>query len=114
VIDVLIVDDEEPARAVLREMLAEEGDVRRPRGTRRRKRAAALGTRRHDAAPGSRVRAPRLVDGLLTGLHEPGESHFELLQAFAPRDLLEEALAHAAREGYLGHEFGDRSLVLAD
>jgi two-component system, LytTR family, response regulator len=28
VIDVLIVDDEEPARAVLREMLAEEGDVR--------------------------------------------------------------------------------------
>jgi S-adenosylmethionine:tRNA ribosyltransferase-isomerase len=56
----------------------------------------------------------RLVDGLLTGLHEPGESHFELLQAFAPRDLLEEALAHAAREGYLGHEFGDLSLVLAD
>jgi S-adenosylmethionine:tRNA ribosyltransferase-isomerase len=54
----------------------------------------------------------RVVDGLLTGLHEPGESHFELLQAFAPRPLLEEALAHAAREGYLGHEFGDLSLVL--
>jgi CheY-like chemotaxis protein len=35
VIDVLIVDDEEPARAVLREMLAEEGDVRRRRNTRR-------------------------------------------------------------------------------
>ena len=28
---------------------------------------------------------PRVVSGLLTGLHEPGESHFELLQAFAPR-----------------------------
>ena len=56
----------------------------------------------------------RVVDGLLTGLHEPGESHFELLQAFAPRPLLEEALVHAAREGYLGHEFGDLSLVLPD
>jgi S-adenosylmethionine:tRNA ribosyltransferase-isomerase len=54
----------------------------------------------------------RFVDGLLTGLHEPGESHFELLQAFAPGPLLEDALVHAAREGYLGHEFGDLSLVL--
>jgi S-adenosylmethionine:tRNA ribosyltransferase-isomerase len=58
--------------------------------------------------------ALRVVDGLLTGLHEPGQSHFELLQALAPRPLLEEALAHAVREGYLGHEFGDLSLVLRD
>jgi S-adenosylmethionine:tRNA ribosyltransferase-isomerase len=58
--------------------------------------------------------ALRVVDGLLTGLHEPGESHFELLQAFAPRPLLEAALAHAVREGYLGHEFGDLSLVVPD
>jgi S-adenosylmethionine:tRNA ribosyltransferase-isomerase len=56
--------------------------------------------------------ALRAVDGLVTGLHEPGESHFELLQAFAPRPLLEAALAHAARESYVGHEFGDLSLVL--
>ena len=56
---------------------------------------------------------PRVVSGLLTGLHEPGESHFELLQAFAPRELLEAALAHAADAGYRGHEFGDASLVLA-
>ena len=55
---------------------------------------------------------PRVVDGLLTGIHEPGESHFELLQAFAPRPLLEDALRHAASAGYLGHEFGDSSLVL--
>ncbi len=55
---------------------------------------------------------PRVVDGLLTGVHEPGESHFELLQAFAPRPLLEAALAHARSAGYLGHEFGDSSLVL--
>jgi S-adenosylmethionine:tRNA ribosyltransferase-isomerase len=55
---------------------------------------------------------PRIVDGLLTGLHEPGESHFELLQSFAPRPLLERAARHARSAGYLGHEFGDLSLVL--
>jgi S-adenosylmethionine:tRNA ribosyltransferase-isomerase len=52
------------------------------------------------------------VDGLLTGIHEPGTSHFELLAAFAPRALLDAALGHAAAEGYLGHEFGDSMLVL--
>jgi S-adenosylmethionine:tRNA ribosyltransferase-isomerase len=57
---------------------------------------------------------PRVVAGLLTGLHEPGESHFELLQAFAPRPLLESAIVHARDEGYLGHEFGDASLILAE
>lgn len=55
----------------------------------------------------------RVVDGLLTGLHEPGTSHFELLQAFAPKRLLERALEHAARTGYLQHEFGDSCLILA-
>lgn len=56
---------------------------------------------------------PLIVDGLITGLHEPGESHFDLLQAFAPRPLLEAAVSHAKAEGYLGHEFGDLSLILA-
>jgi S-adenosylmethionine:tRNA ribosyltransferase-isomerase len=56
--------------------------------------------------------AARIVDGLLTGVHEPGESHFDLLQAFAPPPLLEAAVAHARSAGYLGHEFGDSSLVL--
>ena len=55
----------------------------------------------------------RIVDGVLTGLHQPGESHFEMLQAFAPRVLLEHAIDHAAREGYRSHEFGDLSLILA-
>jgi S-adenosylmethionine:tRNA ribosyltransferase-isomerase len=55
---------------------------------------------------------PRVVDGLLTGLHEPGSSHFELLKAFAPEGLLRDALAHAEAAGYLAHEFGDSSLVL--
>jgi S-adenosylmethionine:tRNA ribosyltransferase-isomerase len=55
---------------------------------------------------------PRVVDGLLTGMHQPGESHFDLLQAFAPEPLLQAALAHAEREGYLAHEFGDSCLIL--
>jgi S-adenosylmethionine:tRNA ribosyltransferase-isomerase len=57
--------------------------------------------------------SPRVVSGLLTGLHAPGESHFELLQAMAPRALLEAALSHAAAAGYLGHEFGDACLILS-
>jgi S-adenosylmethionine:tRNA ribosyltransferase-isomerase len=55
---------------------------------------------------------PRVVDGVQSGLHEPGTSHFELLEAFAPRALLERAFDHAARTGYLQHEFGDSCLVL--
>jgi S-adenosylmethionine:tRNA ribosyltransferase-isomerase len=55
---------------------------------------------------------PQVVDGLLTGLHEPTASHFDVLQAFAPRSLLERAYAHAEQGGYLGHEFGDSSLIL--
>lgn len=55
---------------------------------------------------------PRVVDGLLTGVHEPGSSHHALLQAFAPLPLLREAAALAEARGYLGHEFGDSCLLL--
>lgn len=55
---------------------------------------------------------PRIVDGLLSGVHGPGESHFALLQAFASRPLLEAAWTHAAERDFLAHEFGDAMLVL--
>jgi S-adenosylmethionine:tRNA ribosyltransferase-isomerase len=55
---------------------------------------------------------PRVVDGLVTGLHDPATSHFALLEAFAERSLLVSALEHASRMGYLEHEFGDSCLVL--
>jgi S-adenosylmethionine:tRNA ribosyltransferase-isomerase len=58
--------------------------------------------------PGDRVTA---ADGLLSGVHEPGSSHYDLLEAFAGTALLREATAHAEREGYLLHEFGDTMLV---
>lgn len=54
----------------------------------------------------------RVVDGIFSGIHQPGESHHDLLQSFAPRRVLEGALAMAEREGYLHHEFGDSMLVL--
>jgi S-adenosylmethionine:tRNA ribosyltransferase-isomerase len=56
---------------------------------------------------------PKVVDGLLTGMHDPTESHFELLSAFAPEALLRRAHAHAEEAGYLCHEFGDSSLILS-
>ncbi len=54
---------------------------------------------------------PRVVDGVLTGLHDVGSSHRELLAAFAPEGLLAQALARADALGYLAHEFGDVCLV---
>jgi S-adenosylmethionine:tRNA ribosyltransferase-isomerase len=54
----------------------------------------------------------RVCDGLLTGMHEPGTSHYALLEAFAPRALLDQSFRHAEQHGYLQHEFGDSCLIL--
>lgn len=54
---------------------------------------------------------PQVLDGMLTGVHEPGTSHFELLQAFVPRDQL--LKARALSQHYLSHEFGDTWFVSA-
>jgi S-adenosylmethionine:tRNA ribosyltransferase-isomerase len=53
-----------------------------------------------------------VVDGILTGAHDAGTSHFALLESFAPRAVLELGHAFAEAHGYLGHEFGDAILVL--
>ena len=52
-----------------------------------------------------------VVDALLTGTHEPQESHYQLLRAFADEATL--ALASAALDAgcYRTHEFGDSMLV---
>ncbi len=57
-------------------------------------------------------RGVRVVDGLLTGWHEPRASHLELLEAVAGRTLLERSYAAALAAGYRWHEFGDVHLVL--
>jgi S-adenosylmethionine:tRNA ribosyltransferase-isomerase len=55
---------------------------------------------------------PRIVDGVLSGMHPRGTSHFALLTAFAPPSTLTRALEHAELAGYLEHEFGDSCLVI--
>lgn len=54
----------------------------------------------------------QVVDGLLTGIHDPAQSHFRLLRAFADENLLRRSWRHAAEEGYRCHEFGDVCLIL--
>jgi S-adenosylmethionine:tRNA ribosyltransferase-isomerase len=58
--------------------------------------------------------SPRVVSGLLTGIHVPGESHYKLLAAFARAATLARAAALAAQQGYRIHEFGDAALFLPD
>jgi S-adenosylmethionine:tRNA ribosyltransferase-isomerase len=54
----------------------------------------------------------KVVDGLLTGLHEPEASHLDLLTALLPAETVLEAYVDALRRGYLWHEFGDLNLIL--
>ena len=51
------------------------------------------------------------MDGIITGWHEPGTSHLELLEAVAGRDRITQAYAQAVAERYLWHEFGDSALL---
>jgi len=53
----------------------------------------------------------RVVNGLLTGLHEPRSGHLLMLSAIAGRDLLSRSYAEALGEGCLWHEFGDVHLI---
>jgi S-adenosylmethionine:tRNA ribosyltransferase-isomerase len=57
-------------------------------------------------------RPARVVNGLVTGWHEPGASHVHLLEAVAGPELVQQAYEHAAAEHYLWHEFGDSCLLL--
>ncbi len=57
-------------------------------------------------------RRPRVVDGLLTGLHEPRASHLQLVRALLDDDALAQAYAAALEKRYLWHEFGDVHLIL--
>ena len=57
-------------------------------------------------------RGPRVVDGLLTGFHEPRASHLDMLAALAGPELLDRTYAEAVNADYLWHEFGDVNLLL--
>jgi len=53
----------------------------------------------------------RVVDVILSGVHEPGTTHHQLLRAFAAADVLGQADASLAARGYRTHEFGDSVLI---
>ena len=53
----------------------------------------------------------RVVDAIVTGTHEPGSSHHDLLRAFVDGDALTRADVVLARDHYRTHEFGDSMLV---
>jgi len=52
-----------------------------------------------------------IVDLLLTGTHEPGTSHHELLRAFATDEVLQRVAAALVARGYRTHEYGDSILI---
>ncbi|WHX99450.1 S-adenosylmethionine:tRNA ribosyltransferase-isomerase [Neobacillus sp. DY30] len=54
----------------------------------------------------------KMVDGIITGLHEPKASHLDMLTAFIPQNLLWNAYEEAINQRYLWHEFGDMNLIL--
>lgn len=75
--------------------------------------AAAEGRDRVPAGEGvARIRlgpatALRAVDVLVSGVHEPGSSHYDLLGAFTGREALMRADALLELQGFRTHEFGD-------
>jgi S-adenosylmethionine:tRNA ribosyltransferase-isomerase len=54
----------------------------------------------------------RVVDAILSGTHEPGTSHYELLRAFLEDSTLERATSELIAHNYKTHEFGDSVLIL--
>jgi S-adenosylmethionine:tRNA ribosyltransferase-isomerase len=57
---------------------------------------------------------PRIVTGLLTGLHEPRATHLAMLEAIAGRRHVRRAYREALAHRYLWHEFGDVHLILQE
>lgn len=83
------------------EHAASLGDSLRP--------GAGIATQRIDA--GTKL---RVVDVILSGTHQPGSSHYDLLRAFADATSLRRASAMLDLHGYRTHEFGDSMLVSRD
>ena len=70
---------------------------------------SGLGTATQRIGPATRL---RVVDGILTGVHEPSTSHYQLLRAFANDRTLAAARRVLDEERYRSHEFGDSMLLL--
>jgi S-adenosylmethionine:tRNA ribosyltransferase-isomerase len=55
---------------------------------------------------------PRVVDGLVSGIHGPAESHYQVLASLIEGDTLAAATGRATAEHYQPHEFGDACVIL--
>ncbi len=51
------------------------------------------------------------MDAILSGTHEPGTSHYELLRAFTDDATLRLTSTELDARGYRTHEFGDSVLI---
>jgi S-adenosylmethionine:tRNA ribosyltransferase-isomerase len=69
---------------------------------------AGGGTATGRIGPSTRL---RVVDAILSGTHEPGTSHYELLRAFLEDSTLRRATEELDSHGYKTHEFGDSVLI---
>ncbi|WP_432928752.1 S-adenosylmethionine:tRNA ribosyltransferase-isomerase [Microbispora sp. CA-135349] len=87
-----------------------------PRADRTTEPGAGRGTVRAVSGWTSHVVTPaegvRVVDGLITGLHEPRSSHLMMLSAITGTGVLARSYEAALDEGYLWHEFGDSHLIV--
>jgi S-adenosylmethionine:tRNA ribosyltransferase-isomerase len=52
-----------------------------------------------------------IVEAIVSGMHEPGTSHYELLRAFQEEDALAQMAAEAEEHEYRAHEFGDAVFI---
>ena len=67
---------------------------------------AGIATQRIGAATPLRV-----VDAIVSGTHEPGTSHYELLRAFVDDETLRRAAEELDARDYQTHEFGDSIFI---
>ena len=58
--------------------------------------------------PNSKIKG---IDILITGMHEEGSSHAELMKAFCDCELLRRAEIEASIHEYRSHEYGDLTLL---
>lgn len=58
------------------------------------------------------TRGVHVVDGLVTGFHDPLASHLAMLYAIAGQAMIQDSYREAVQQGYLWHEFGDSHLIL--
>ncbi|MBI1211128.1 MAG: S-adenosylmethionine tRNA ribosyltransferase [Alphaproteobacteria bacterium] len=69
---------------------------------------AGRGVATNRLGPGTKL---KLVDAIVSGVHAAGESHYELLKAFATGEQLQKMTEVLELRGFCNHEFGDFVLI---